>query len=111
MHSQAVADPRFFATFNTTAPYAPISVGPGFSVDGLELRDINFALSLAPLEEHDLNPSVPPKRTPRPYLPSHFFADDKIMISFGVRDEEMATTVLTMGEALGGHQMCADVTA
>lgn len=76
------------------------------TVDGLNLRDINFALSLTPLEAHDLNHAIAPKRTPRAYLPSHFFADDEIMITFGVQDEEMATTVLSMEEALSGHMDC-----
>lgn len=61
-------------TYNSTAPFNPISVGPAMFVHGDGIDDpkkINFALSLVPLEAADLNP-VAGRVNTRGYVPGQF---------------------------------------
>lgn len=71
------------------------------------MRFINYAAAITPLPRSYLNATYPHAESPQPYLPDHFFLDDLMIMSLGVRDWEMANIVLSFEELLGRHQMCS----
>lgn len=71
-----------------------------------DFRKTNFALTMAPLEPHDLDMSFPSVRLPQAYLPSHFFLDDDILLTLGHDDNKMLSTVIPVTEAIGRQRMC-----
>lgn len=71
------------------------------------MREIGYALTMAPVQPSDLDPSsIPPAYTPRGYMPSHFFINDQILLTMGHHDQAMVSTLISMEDALGRHQMC-----
>ncbi|KAK8850335.1 hypothetical protein IAR55_004252 [Kwoniella newhampshirensis] len=97
---------KFIATFNVSAPHNVISVGPRFSMNGLSDDQINYALTMVPIEDGDLDPSIPQKRLPQTHLPSHFFLDDKLLITLGHRDRAMTSVMTTVRDVLGRQKIC-----
>ncbi|WVW87136.1 hypothetical protein I302_109193 [Kwoniella bestiolae CBS 10118] len=98
---------RFLATFNVSYPFNPISVGPRFHLNGCDdENDINYALSLAPIPESDLDLTVKQRKTPQIVQPDHFFLDDQMLITMGHNDKEMTSVLTTVREILGRQHMC-----
>ncbi|WWC73890.1 uncharacterized protein I206_107862 [Kwoniella pini CBS 10737] len=98
---------RFLATFNVSYPFNPISVGPRFHLNGCDdENDINYALTLAPIQQSDLGSTVKPTKTPQIVQPDHFFLDDHMLITMGHNDNEMTTVLATVEEILGRQHMC-----
>ncbi|WVF67412.1 hypothetical protein IAT40_002168 [Kwoniella sp. CBS 6097] len=99
---------RFIATTNVTYPFEPISVGPQFLLNGCDdSNDINYALTLAPLQQSDLDPlKYKPIQTPQSVLPNHFFLDDMMLITLGHNDKRMISVLTTVEEVLGRQKMC-----
>ncbi|WWD20517.1 hypothetical protein CI109_104993 [Kwoniella shandongensis] len=97
---------KFIATFNVSAPHNVISVGPRFQMTGLNDDQVNYVLTMAPIQESDLDPMVEPKQLLQPHLPSHFFLDDKMLITLGHEDKKMVNVMTTVREALGRQKIC-----
>ncbi|OCF44576.1 hypothetical protein I317_01649 [Kwoniella heveanensis CBS 569] len=99
---------RFIAATNVTYPFEPISVGPQFLLNGCDdSNDINYALTLAPLQASDLDPfDHRPIPTPQDVLPNHFFLDDMMLITLGHNDKRMISVLTTVKEVLGRQKMC-----
>lgn len=113
------------ATYNTSYPFEPISVGPVINLgkrplhrssraeltgaDGFDdFHFINYAAAITPLPPSYLDPSLTMTmaESAEAYLPDHFFLDDLVVMSLGVRDWEMANIVLGFDQLLGRHKMC-----
>ncbi|WRT69889.1 uncharacterized protein IL334_006880 [Kwoniella shivajii] len=98
---------RFLATFNVSYPFNPISVGPRFQLNGCDDDvDINYALSLVPIQQSDLDPKDMAKKTPQTVQPDHFFLDDHMMITLGHNDKEMTSVLTKVRDILGRQHMC-----
>ncbi len=102
---------KYFMTYNTTAPFNPISVGPAMFVHGDKVDDpkkINFALSMVPLEKADLDPEAR-RVNAKGYGPGHFFIDDTVLMTLGHADDRMISTTFPATEMLARHKMCDEL--
>ncbi|BEI82534.1 hypothetical protein CcaverHIS002_0304020 [Cutaneotrichosporon cavernicola] len=101
---------KYFVTYNTSAPFNLISIGPALLVNGEEIDDpikINFALSMVPLEPADLDPTA--KRRKHRQAPGHFFLDDTVLMTLGHADDRMISTTFPAREMLSRHKMCDEL--
>ena len=118
---------RFFITFNASEPFNVLSLGRRVKLckhirlrQGCELitnsddldddNATNYAVTLSPLHptellEQEMDQVVPNSGC----LPSHFFLDDMMVISLGHDDEAMGLIMVTVKEALMGHEMCTEL--
>ena len=78
-------------------------------IDGLnDVTEISYVLALSPLVAGRPT-GVTTRSVGPPINLDHFFLDDDILVTMGVKDVTMASSVISVMRALERHKLCADI--
>lgn len=80
------------------------------TTDGLnDVTEISYVLALSPLKAPQAQKSYWSSEKVQPTYPDHFFLDDSILVTLGVKDVAMASSIITVEKALARHRLCEDI--
>ncbi|KAG8856224.1 hypothetical protein FRB96_006536 [Tulasnella sp. 330] len=102
-NEEALEYGRFPVTWNVTTPNEMLTIGAEFRFNGTTDRTYVFSLTMAVLPR-----TADGKLGAERLTPSHFFWDDDVLVSLGVKDSEMGVGHASVQELLRGSRLADD---